>query len=56
MDQQILALNKEEMEIKREMLKKMKLQDQLFSRSMEAFQQQLHEYPFRVNTNDDCII
>ena len=55
-DQQILALNKEEMEIKREMLKKMKLQNQLFSRSMEAFQQQLHEYPFRVNTNDDCII
>ena len=28
MDQQILALNKEEMEIKREMLKKMELEDQ----------------------------
>ena len=36
-DQQILALNMEEMEIKGEMLKEMKLQDQNFSRSMEAF-------------------
>ena len=37
-DQQILALNKEETEIKREMLKNMELQDQQLSRSMEAFQ------------------
>ena len=40
-DQQILALAKEEMEIKREMLKKMELQDQQFSRSMEAFQENM---------------
>ena len=32
-----MALNKEDMEIKREMLKKTELQDQQFSRSMEAF-------------------
>ena len=38
-DQQILALNKEEMKIKREMLKKMELQEQQFSRSMEAIQE-----------------
>ena len=38
-DQQILTLNKEEMEIKREMLKKMELQDQQFSCSMEASQE-----------------
>ena len=37
-DQQVLVLNNEEVEIKREMLKKMQLQDQQFSRSMEAFQ------------------
>ena len=36
-DQQILALNKEEMEIKLEMLKKMELQDQQFSHSMEVY-------------------
>ena len=36
-DQQILALIKEEMEIKLEMLKKMELQDQQFSHSMEVY-------------------
>ena len=40
-DQQIVALNKEEMEIKREMLKKMELQDQQFSCSMEALQENM---------------
>ena len=40
-DQQILALNKEEKEIKGEMLKEMKLQDQKFSRSMETFQENI---------------
>ena len=38
-DQQVLVFNNEEVEIKREMLKKMQLQDQQFSNSMEAFQE-----------------
>ena len=43
-DQQIVALNKEEMEIKREMLKKMELQDQQFSCSMEALQENMSNF------------
>ena len=43
-DQQILALNKEELEIKREMLKKMELQDQQFSRSMEKLQENISNF------------
>ena len=43
-DQQILTLNKEEMEIKGEMLKGMKLQDQQFSRSMKAFQENMYNF------------
>ena len=43
-DQQILALNKEEMEIKGEMLKEIKFQDQKFSRSMEAFQENMYNF------------
>ena len=43
-DQQILALIKEEMEIKREMLKKMELQDQQFSRSIEEFQEKMSNF------------
>ena len=43
-DQQILTLNKEEMEIKGEMLKEMELQDQKFSRSMEAFQENMYSF------------
>ena len=43
-DQQILAHNKEEMEVKREMLKKMELQDQQFSCSMEAFQENMSNF------------
>ena len=42
--QQILALNKKEMEIKHEMLKKMELQNQTFSRSMEVFQENLFNF------------
>ena len=41
---QILGLNKEEMEVKREMLKKMELQDQQFIRSMEAFQENMSNF------------
>ena len=43
-DQQILALNKEEMEIKHEMLRKMELQDQQLSRSVEAFQENISNF------------
>ena len=43
-DQHILALNKEEMEIKP------------FYGSISIKHVQLHKYPFTVNTNDDCII
>ena len=43
-DQQILALNQEEMEIKGEMLKEIKFQDQKFSRSMEAFQENMYNF------------
>ena len=46
-DQKILVLNKEEMEIKHEMLKKIELRDQHFARSMEALQKkhvQLYEH------------
>ena len=43
-NQQILALNKEEMEIKGEMLKETKLQDHKFSRSMEAFQENMYNF------------
>ena len=38
------GLNKEEMEIKREMLKKMELQDQQFSHSVEAFQENMSNF------------
>ena len=43
-DQQILAFNKEEMEIKHEMLRKMELQDQQLSRSVEAFQENISNF------------
>ena len=43
-DQQVLAHNKEELEIKCEMLKKMELQDQQFSRSMEKFQENISNF------------
>ena len=43
-DQQILTLNNEQMEIKREMLKKMELQDQQFSCSMETFQENMSNF------------
>ena len=37
-DQQVLSQNKEEMELKREMLKKMKLQNRHFFRSGKHFE------------------
>ena len=43
-DQQILAFNKKEMEIKREMLIKTELQDQKFSCSTEAIQENLSNF------------
>ena len=43
-NQQVRALNKEEMEIKGEMLKETKLQDHKFSRSMEAFQENMYNF------------
>ena len=42
--QQILAFSEEEMEIKREMLKKMELQDHQFSRHMETFQENMSNF------------
>ena len=55
-EEQILALIKEEMEIKDEMLKQMELQDQQFYGSVSRKHVHLHEYPSTVNTNYDCII
>ena len=43
-DQPNLTLKKKEMEITREMLKKMRLQDQQVSRSMEAFQENMYNF------------
>ena len=43
-DQQILTLNREEMEIKGEILKETKLQDLQFSRSVEAFQENKYNF------------
>ena len=40
-EQQILALNKEEMEFKNQMLRKMEIQDQHFNRSMEMLQENM---------------
>ena len=59
LDQQILALNREEMEIKREMLKKNGIKRSAvwpFYGSISRKHVHLNEYPFTVNTNDDCNI
>ena len=55
-DEQILALIKEVMEIKHEMLEQMELQNQQFYGSVSRKHVHLHEYPSTVNTNYDCII
>ena len=44
LDQQILALNKEEIELKREMMRRMDKQEQQFNRTMETLQANMAKF------------
>ena len=57
-DQQLIALRKEEMELKREMLKKMDYQKQQFNQTMKILQEnttKIYRYRFWCITNDGSI-
>ena len=56
-DQQLIALNKGEMELKREMLRKLNHQEQQFNQTMKILQKKndkIYRYRFWCITNDGC--